>query len=265
MLRLGQYTFSPTDVSKTFSNAGMWWDHLTGGVDASPARPHGVRLVDSLAAVLGADGLTGTALVADLTTLGRGAAVAFADAETSKPAAELLLAVWDAMRAAGAAMRAAGVLATSGSGRVHQVNVSDGGVPKRAIESAEVGYRGLVGDRQRSRQHHGRPWQALCLWSADVINALASEGHPITAGCAGENLTISGLDWALVRPGMLLRLGNVLAETSSWAIPCRHNAQWFSDGDFNRMSHERGPVARVYATVLEPGVVSAGSPVAIER
>jgi len=264
VLRLGQYTFSPTDVSKTFSNVGMWWDHLTNGIDASSAEPHGRRLANSLATALGTTEGTGTDLAADLTSLGRALAAAVAGAETSEPAAKALEAVWQAMRAAGASMRASGVLATSGSGHIQQVNVSDGGVPKRAIESAEVGYRGLVGDRQRSRQHHGRPWQALCLWSGDVIDTLASQGHPIAAGCAGENLTIGGLDWAHVRPGMLLRLGSVLAETSSWAIPCRHNAQWFSDGDFNRMSHERGPVARVYATVLEPGVVASGSAVAIE-
>ena len=47
---------------------------------------------------------------------------------------------------------------------------------------------------------------------------------------------------------------------SAWALPCKHNRAWFSDGDFNRMHHERGPVSRAYATVLEPGAIVTGDP-----
>ena len=37
------------------------------------------------------------------------------------------------------------------------------------------------------------------------------------SGAAGENVTIAGLDWADVRPGVRLRIGEVLAEVWSFA------------------------------------------------
>ncbi len=42
------------------------------------------------------------------------------------------------------------------------------------------------------------------------------------------------------------------------------NAQWFVDGKFRVMHHERGPVSRVYATVLQPGVICQGDAAILE-
>ncbi len=150
-------------------------------------------------------------------------------------------------------------------GAVMGLHVSDGGVPKQPVEAAEVGRRGLVGDRQASRKHHGRPLQALCLWSSDVIDALRAEGHPIAPGLAGENVTISGIDWPTIRPGAQLRIGEVLAELSAWATPCSKNADWFADRDFGRMDHDRHPGwSRIYAWVRQPGTIRAGDVVVVE-
>jgi len=263
MPTVGPYVFSATDASRTFSNLGMWWDHLSAGIDAAPATHHGERLAGALAAAVDASFVAGTNLCDSLGTLGRATAAHIAGNEDTPEAVALLTDVWNSLRNAMATLRESGAICTEGSGSVARINVSNGGVPKLAVQRADVGFRGVIGDRQGSRQHHGRPWQALCLWSHEVISGFARDGHPIAPGCAGENLTVSSLDWSAVRPGMLLRIGTALAETSSWAIPCRHNAQWFTDGDFNRMSHERGPIARVYATVLEPGVVHTGDPVIV--
>ena len=139
-----------------------------------------------------------------------------------------------------------------------QLSVSPGGLPKLPIESAEVTWNGMVGDRQATRLHHGRPWQALCIWSAEVIDDFRDAGHPLAPGLAGENITISGLPWPEVRAGVRLRIGDVLCEVSAYALPCSTNKPWFIDGDFTVMHHDRGPVSRVYATVLEPGAISAG-------
>jgi MOSC domain-containing protein YiiM len=148
---------------------------------------------------------------------------------------------------------------------VAQINTSAGGVPKLPVDAAEIGERGLLGDRQAARQHHGRPLQALCLWSSDVIDDLRAEGHPIYPGAAGENLTLTGLDWAAIRPGTRLLIGEVLAEVSAYATPCKKNAQWFEGGDFNRMSNDRHPGwSRLYAWVLEPGTVRSGDQVVVE-
>lgn len=169
------------------------------------------------------------------------------------------------LREAGRALHHLGAGAPSQEGAVVQLNVSDGGVPKKPVEAAEVGDRGLVGDRQASRKHHGRPLQALCLWSLEVIEALQGEGHPIAPGSAGENITVSGIEWATLRPGTQLLVGDVLAELSAWAEPCKKNAQWFADGDFRRMQHARHPGwSRAYAWVREPGTIRTGDPVVIE-
>jgi MOSC domain-containing protein YiiM len=165
----------------------------------------------------------------------------------------------------GRGLHALGVGASHATGTVHGVFTSAGGVPKLPVEKASVGYRGVEGDHQAARQHHGRVWQALCLWSTDVIDELRSEGHPIAPGNAGENVSVSGIDWSTLRPGVRLEVGDVLAEVSAYATPCSKNAGWFVDGDFDRMNHARQPgVSRVYASVLRDGVIRPGDPVTVE-
>ncbi len=151
------------------------------------------------------------------------------------------------------------------SGAVHQINVSDGGVPKYPVADASIQHRGVAGDAQADRAHHGRPFQALCLWSVEVIDELVAAGHPIGPGRAGENLTIAGLPWAALRPGARLRVGTALAELSFPATPCAKQAGWFTDRDFRRIGYERHPGwVRWYAWVREPGVVRAGDPVSLQ-
>ena len=169
-----------------------------------------------------------------------------------------LAAAWSSWTSAGPALRAAGQLPSRDEGVVTQLSVSPGGLPKNAVDAAEVTWKGMDGDRQATRVHHGRPWQALCIWSTEVIDDFKRAGHPLEPGRAGENITISGLPWADVRAGVRMRIGEVLCEVSSYALPCNTNTRWFIDGDFNVMHHERGPVSRVYATVLEPGRIATG-------
>src|SRR4051812_12964703 len=59
---------------------------------------------------------------------------------------------------------------------------NDGGVAKLPVPEATIGYRGVAGDRQRTRFHHGRVSQALCLWSEEVVGALQDEGHAVAPG-----------------------------------------------------------------------------------
>ena len=149
-------------------------------------------------------------------------------------------------------------------GTVARVNRSDGGVPKTAVAEAVVGRRGLAGDRQASRRHHGRPWQALCLWSADVIDALVAEGHPVGPGCTGENLTLRGVDWARLRSGLVLAIGPVRCRLSVPAEPCRNIDGCFSGTSSRRIDHDRHPGwSRWYATVLDGGTVRAGDPAVV--
>jgi MOSC domain-containing protein YiiM len=150
-------------------------------------------------------------------------------------------------------------------GRLVQLNVSDGGVPKRPVERAALTAGGIAGDRQRDRKHHGRPFQAVCLWSADVIDELSAAGHPIGPGCAGENLTLRGVDWRSLRPGVLVRVGEALVELSFPAVPCHNQKPWFTDGDVSRIDYKVNPQwARWYGWVREPGPACAGDRVVVE-
>ena len=153
-----------------------------------------------------------------------------------------------------------------GEGRVTGVYLSDGGVPKLPVERAAVGVRGVEGDRQASRRHHGKPMQALCLYSAEVIGALREEGHPISPGSTGENVVLRGLEWSSLRPFLRLRVGSVLAELSAPATPCDKNARWFIGGDYDRMNHDLHPGwSRWYAWVLEPGEIAVGDTAQLAR
>ena len=149
-------------------------------------------------------------------------------------------------------------------GRVAQVSTSAGGVPKLPVESADVTTQGLAGDHQADGRHHGRPFQAVCLWSTEAVTDLSAAGHGVFAGAVGENLTIEGLEWSTLRPGARLRIDSTLLEVSYPAVPCAKQARWFADGDFTRLAYERNPRwSRWYAWVREPGSVSTGDEVLV--
>jgi len=188
---------------------------------------------------------------------------------TADDVAPLLGSVWAVLGAAPATLRALGDVVPTATGRVDQLNSGSGGVPKRAVEEVWVGWRGVEGDVQRERKHHGRPFQALCLWSSEIVDELRSAGHPIFPGAAGENVTIGGLPWEDVRPGSRLRIGEVTCEVWAYAVPCKKNARWMADGDFTRLHHDRRAetgrsLSRVYATVTERGTIRTGDPVILE-
>jgi MOSC domain-containing protein YiiM len=150
---------------------------------------------------------------------------------------------------------------------VHQISVSEGGVPKRPVFEARISVKGVEGDRQQNLAVHGGPDRAVCLYSLEILERLQDEGHPIDAGLSGENLTCAGLDWAAVKPGVQLSIGpEVLLEVTSYTSPCQKNAHWFRDDDFKRISQKQNPGwSRVYAKVLREGVVRPGDAVTIGK
>jgi hypothetical protein len=155
--------------------------------------------------------------------------------------------------------------AESINGTVGGLFRSNGGVPKKPVDQVDISWRGLEGDRQASRQHHGRPWQALCVWSAEAIDRLRAEGHPIAPGSAGENIMLAGFDWSEAAAGARLLIGEVVAEFTLPSLPCSKNAKWFVDGNFNRMHHGVEPgITRMYASVIHGGTVTVGDAATLE-
>ena len=154
--------------------------------------------------------------------------------------------------------------ASHGPGVVRSINVSDGGVPKRPRQTAVVRTTGVEGDRQRDLRFHGGPDRAVSLYSLDLIDALQAEGHPIDVGTIGENLTIAGIPWTAMVPGVRVDVGEVVLELTSYASPCRNIAGSFLDGQILRVSAKRHPGwSRVYARVLREGVIAVGDTVTI--
>ena len=145
-------------------------------------------------------------------------------------------------------------------GRIVRINVSSGGVPKRPVPTARVTRAGIEGDAHRLREHHGGPERALCLFSLERIEALQAEGHPVEPGALGENLTLANLDWPLVQPDDVFRLGaTVLVQITRFTSPCLNVRPAFLDGAYSRVSEKRHPGwSRVYARVLVPGEITVG-------
>ena len=151
---------------------------------------------------------------------------------------------------------------TGGTGRLESINTSRGGVPKLSAFEALVTEHGLDGDRQRDLRFHGGLDRAVVLYSLDVIRALQQEGHPIAVGSTGENLTVSGVDWTAVVPGVELSIGGVRLLVTKYASPCENIGPYFLNDDFTRISQKRHPGwSRVCARVLREGIVRIGDPV----
>lgn len=149
-------------------------------------------------------------------------------------------------------------------GRVHQVSVSGGGVPKIGVPGARVFTAGMEGDRQNDTKHHGGPERAVCLFSLERIEQLRAEGNPIVPGSVGENLTIAGIDWAGVTPGGRFAFdGGVVLEVVSFTRPCSTIRDSFQGLEFKRIFQDEHPGwSRVYARVLREGRVTPGEGVA---
>jgi MOSC domain-containing protein YiiM len=132
-------------------------------------------------------------------------------------------------------------------------------VPKRAVQRAWLDVLGLEGDKHNDRVGHGGPERAVCLMAMEVIDKLQSEGHPVSPGSLGENVTVRGLDWSQVKPGDRLQIGFALIEVTRYTTPCKNVAPAFADGDFTRVLHTKNPgEARIYAKVIQPGELAAG-------
>lgn len=156
----------------------------------------------------------------------------------------------------------------AGHGLVMSVNASNGGVPKLPIGRSFIRALGVDGDRQADRRHHGGPYQAVCLHSIEAMERIRADGHQAFPGAYGDNLTLAGIDWAAVRSGDRLEIGDPgigpLLQVTGDATPCSKQARWFVDGRIGRISIAAYPAdIRWYASVVREGPVAAGDPVAL--
>jgi MOSC domain-containing protein YiiM len=96
------------------------------------------------------------------------------------------------------------------SGVVVAVCLGGGGIPKHAVESAVVQELGLVGDGHRFK-FHGGAHRAVCLFAVEDYTTLRADGIACDEpGTFGENVLTEGLDYAELRPGDELAIGDEL-------------------------------------------------------
>ena len=146
-----------------------------------------------------------------------------------------------------------------------QVNVSAGGVPKRPVPEAWVDRLGLTGDAHHDDTEHGGPHRAVALYAIEAIRRVQAEGHPISPGSAGENLTTTGIELAALPVGTRLGVGErLILELSKPDNPCKTIAANFTDGRFARISIATHPLdSRMYARVLAEGPVRPGDTITV--
>lgn len=107
------------------------------------------------------------------------------------------------------------------SGRVVAICLGPGGIPKRPVDEAQVGPLGFEGDAHRYVLHGGTD-RALCLFSTEDYASLNADGVAAKPpGAFGENVLTEGIDYAQLRAGDRLELGDeVVIELFDIREPC---------------------------------------------
>ncbi|MEO8098057.1 MAG: MOSC domain-containing protein [Acidobacteriota bacterium] len=155
---------------------------------------------------------------------------------------------------------------------VIQINVSAGGVPKRAIAEGEISANGVAGDRQAHPGIHGGPRQAVLLLTSEGLDELKAAGFPLYPGALGENITTLGLDRRAVRVGQRYRLGEIIVEITKLRQPCEqlhpygdgiHKAVFDAEVKAGNTASPRWGLAGFYARVVQPGTLRPGDAIAL--
>ena len=158
--------------------------------------------------------------------------------------------------------------------RILQINVSQGGVPKRPIPEGEISFERVRGDDWNDKKHHGVSGQALCLYGVELIRELRHEGYPLFPGALGENLTTEYLDYRNVRIGQIYAVGReVLIRITKVRVPCRTIAVYgqgiikaLYDAEVKKGNIHTPKWGRsgFYAEVLQVGTVYPGDPMVLQ-
>jgi MOSC domain-containing protein YiiM len=117
----------------------------------------------------------------------------------------------------------------------------------------------LEGDRQSDLSVHGGPDKAVCVYSADHIDAWRRELNEPAWGvaAAGENFTVAGLIEPTVCLGDVFEIGTAVVQISQPRSPCSKFARKWGRLDLPKRVLASGRTGW-YFRVLTPGTVEAG-------
>jgi MOSC domain-containing protein YiiM len=157
-------------------------------------------------------------------------------------------------------------------GTIVQVNISPGGLPKRAIGEGWITPLGIEGDLHAHPHVHGGPRKAILLIASEVVEALTARGYPLFPGAMGENLTMRGIDIRQIRVGDEFRAGGAVLEITQPRGPCTALDVYGSSlrqeiydgkvkqGDF---TSAYWGMSGFYTSVVTPGPVRAGDAISL--
>jgi MOSC domain-containing protein YiiM len=159
------------------------------------------------------------------------------------------------------------------TGSILQINVSSGGVPKRAVAEAQVTALGVEGDGHAHAEIHGGPGRAVLLITSEGIQELAALGFPLTYGSLGENLTTQGIGRSEWRVGQRWRIGaEVMIEITKRRAPCQQLNVYgpgLQAAIYDALSRDGDPsspkwgLSGVYASVVRPGLLRPGDTIVL--
>jgi MOSC domain-containing protein YiiM len=158
------------------------------------------------------------------------------------------------------------------TGRILQVNISRGGLPKRAIADGNLTVDGIDGDSWAHPEIHGGRSKAVLLIAFETIEALRANGFPVYPGALGENLTTEGLDPARWRMGQQYVAGEAIIELTTIRVPCSSLNVYgpaiqteIYDGNVNvgDSNSPRWALSGFYARVVRPGLVFPGNVISL--
>jgi MOSC domain-containing protein YiiM len=157
-------------------------------------------------------------------------------------------------------------------GTIVQVNISPGGLPKRAVSGGFIASTGIEGDGHFHPGIHGGPRKAILLIAAEVVEELQRRQYPVYLGALGENLSTRGIDVCNLRIGDRVRAGGAMLEITQPRGPCTAldiygptiKAEIY-DQRVKALDYTspRWGMSGFYASVVEPGPVCPGDIIAV--
>lgn len=162
------------------------------------------------------------------------------------------------------------------TGTIVQVSISPGGVPNHAIAVGTLATNGVVGDSWRYPFHGGLK-RAILLITAEGIDELTAQGFAVYYGALGENVTTRGLDRHSLRPGQRFSIGQpaveqAVIELTQVRLPCDtlsvygsgiQAAMYDSRAQASDAASPVWGLSGFYASVIQPGVLHPGDPIAL--
>ena len=148
-------------------------------------------------------------------------------------------------------------------GTILHLNISPGGIPKRAVTEAFLAPTGLEGDAHAHPNFHGGPLQAILLITSEGLDELRAQGYAVYPGALGENFTTSGLDHRQIRIGDRYQAGRAVIEITKVRTPCATLDIFNSPGSDRIQDVLRDGLSGFYARVVQPGLVRAGDRISL--